>query len=128
MPKLSGTLRDAMAAVPAAMLYMDIYSGTIPATGDTSPTGTKLVSWTGTLAWTAGSAGSGIQNISGTPISSDTAVATGTAGYARIWDGTTSSIYCTVGTSGAEVNLSTLTITSGGIVTVTSGSVTMPAT
>lgn len=55
-----------------------------------------------------------------------TGVATGTAGWARITkaDGTTAVMDRTVGTSGAHINLSSLSITAGGAVSVTSWTIT----
>jgi len=119
-------LRNDLAGVFSQLSYMNIYSGAIPATGDTAATGTLLVSWSGTLAW--GGPASGVTALTGTPITSNTAVATGTAGYAEIYDSSTTIMYCTVGTSGAEVNLSSLSIVTGGTVNLTSGSITIPAT
>lgn len=125
MPKLDTDLRTAFAAVASALSYLDIYSGSIPATGDTAPTGTKLVTWAATLSWDGGVAG--VNSVTGTPLASDAALATGTAGYARLWDGLNTSMYCTVGTSGADVNLSSLSIVATGTVDLLSATVTMPA-
>ncbi len=126
MPKLSTTLRNSISdATALTATYCELYTGTIPATGATSPTGTLLVSWAGTVAWNA--AASGAATLSGAPITSDTAAATGTAGYARFWDGSATGFYATVGTSGAEVNLSSLSVTSGGTLNMTSASITTPA-
>ena len=58
--------------------------------------------------------------------SATTGVASGTAGWARVTkaDGTTAVMDLTVGTSGAQVNLSTLSITVNGAVSVTSWTIT----
>lgn len=55
-----------------------------------------------------------------------TGVANGTAGWARVTkaDGTTAVMDLTVGTAGAQVNLSTLQITAGGTVSVTGWTIT----
>jgi hypothetical protein len=126
MPKLSSTARNALVdSLTSSLTYCSIYSGSIPSTGDTAVTGTLLVTWTGTLSW--GASSSGVSTLT-VPVASDTAVANGTAGYARLWDGSGNELYCTVGTSGAEVNLSSLSIVSGGTVNiVATTTITMPA-
>ena len=126
MPKLNNSFRNSLVAVVSTLMYVELYSGSIPATGGTAPTGTHLCSWPGTLAWDGGV--SGVNTLTGVPLASDNALATGTAGYARVWDGSTDSMYLTVGTSGAEMNLSSLSITSGAPVDITSATFTMPAT
>jgi hypothetical protein len=125
MPRLNADLRTALAAVVSTLNTIALYSGTIPTTGSTAPTGTKLVEWPSTITWDGGVAG--VNSISGGPISSDNALATGTAGYARVWDGTGASMYLTVGTSGAELNITSLSIITGTPVDIISGTVTMPA-
>lgn len=54
------------------------------------------------------------------------AIASGTAGWARVTksDGTTAVMDLTVGTSGAQVNLSSLAITAGAAVSITSWTIT----
>lgn len=127
MPELSTVFRNnVVGLIQDNFSYMRVYSGAIPANGDASPSGTLLVSWTGTITWGTPSAGS--VALTSTPITSDTAVATGTAGYAELWDGGTDVIYCTVGTTGADINLSSLSVTSGGTVSIANGTVTMPGT
>lgn len=125
MPRLSTALRNAVGDAFGAMTTCDIYSGSIPATGATAPTGTLLVSFPATLAW--GGTTSGVNTLT-VPLTSSAAAATGTAGYARIWDGGSVSMYCTVGTSGTEVVLSSLSIVSGNTVNITAATITVPAT
>jgi hypothetical protein len=64
----------------------------------------------------------GVVTPSSLPLASNAAVATGTAGYAVFAATAALTIplmYCSVGTAGAEVNLSTLSITEGATVDLT---------
>ncbi len=106
-----------------------IYNGTggEPATADTAIT-TQGVLATFTLSATAfGAASNGVITLAGVPLTV-AASASGTAAFFRILlnNGTTVVLQGTVGTSGAQLNLNTLAITSGVNVTITSGTVTMP--
>jgi hypothetical protein len=69
----------------------------------------------------------GVITLSGTPLTV-AASNTGTAGWFRMWkaDGTTAVLDGSVGTSGAQINLNTTSITSGVNVSITSGTITMP--
>ncbi len=112
---------DANTTIVGNAGHLEIYSGTKPATGGAE--GTTLATFTlGSPFAPAASAGSQ----SPTLPSATTGVAAGTAGWARVTkaDGTTAVMDLTVGTSGAQVNLNTLSITSGGAVTVTSWTIT----
>lgn len=76
------------------------------------------------LAATAGTVSNGVLTFSGTPLSA-TAGNTGTAAEAKITDGTNDIITgLTVGTSGANVNISSVSINSGDTVTINSASIT----
>ena len=106
MPRLSTYARTS-AVYSTAQPTIDVYTGAIPATGDTSPTGTLLVSLT-PVTWSAPAAG--VSNAT-VPLTSAAPSATGTVGYARLWDGGAGlSMFCTVGTAGADLNFSTLTV------------------
>lgn len=95
-----------------------IYSGNAPATPDTAPTGTLLVTLTGNASG-FGTATNGV--ITASAITQANAVATGTAGYARLaTSGGTAILDVDVGTSGASVNMNTTAIVSGGPVQITS--------
>lgn len=99
-----------------------IYSGAAPTNADTSPAGTLLA--TLVISGVLGTAASGVITL-GT-VTTATAAATGTAGFARL---TTSAdvTLCdltVVGTSGSDVNLNNTSITSGGTVSVSSGTIT----
>lgn len=101
-----------------------IRSGTRPATPTTTATGTLLA--TVTLpdpAFGAGSAGvATINDPTGV-----TAVATGTASWFRAFDSDGNAKFDgSVGTSGADLNLSTVSIVSGATVDITGGTVTVP--
>lgn len=108
-----------------------IYGGTVPANAQAASTGTVLVTFDSTHGTVQnpmfGSAASGVITLQGTPLTTP-ATATGTANHFRIYqnDGTTCVLQGAVGTSGAELNLNTLSITSAVNVTITSGTVTMP--
>lgn len=75
-----------------------------------------------------GSAAAGV--ITANAITSGTAVATGTATFARLYktDGTTVVGDVTVGTSGAGINLNTTSIVTGGLVSITSFTLTVTET
>lgn len=96
-----------------------IYSGAAPADCVTAATGTKLVEHTLGSPF-APAAASGV--LSPTLPSNVNALATNTAGYWRVYkaDGTTCVAQGSVGTSGADMNLNTLSLVSGGPVQVSS--------
>jgi len=127
MPLISDTLADYFCAWSSDLRSLSIYSGPIPVSGDSAPTGSLLVSWELTVAWPiAFTAIDGVVTALSMPASSFPAVAAGTAGYAMIWSNTSPvcSAYLTVGTSGAEVNLSTLAVNVGDVLTLQSASIT----
>lgn len=101
---------------------LKIYTGSAPTNADTAVTGTLLV--TLTIAGSFGSSSGGVLTL-GT-VTAGTAVATGTAGYCRIATsgGTAICDLTSIGTSGSDVNLNSTSITSGGSVSVTSGTIT----
>lgn len=103
-----------------------LYGGSEPATADTAPSATVLATFT--LSATAfGAASNGVITLAGVPLTV-AASASGTATHFRLTrgNGTTVILQGTVGTSGAQLNLNTVTITSGVNVTITSGTVTVP--
>lgn len=122
---------------------LDLYTGTQPATADAAETGTKLCSIT--LAsgdFTAGSPTNGINfgnELDGTlriragETWSGDGIADGTAGWARLYANdyvtgasTTAERWdYAVGTSGAQINLSTTTVETGVPVVITSVSITI---
>jgi len=129
--RLSTTARNALAdAIKTAIDAgsgvgtIKIYSGSQPATPQDAPTGVLLV----TLAFgdpSFGSASVGV--ITANAIAQVNAVATDTAGYARIADSDGNAIMdVDVGTSGCTINLNTTSIVTGGPVSITSATITMP--
>jgi hypothetical protein len=110
---------DATTADVGSAGLLRIYTGAIPASCATAASGTLLSEHTlGSPFAPAASGGS----VSPTLPANVNALATGTAGYWRVYrsDGTTCAIQGSVGTSGADLNLNTLSIVSGGPVQVTS--------
>ena len=107
--------------------YVEIRSGTQPATAGTAASGTLLA--TVTLAATAfGAASSGVATAAA--IATVTGAATGTAGWFRAYDGGGTTVIdgaAGVSGSGAEMILSSTAITTGGDVTIDSWTVTMPS-
>jgi hypothetical protein len=113
---------------------LEIYTGTQPTDANTALGAQTLLS-TLTFGSTAfvspavasGSAGSKIVTATANTITSDTsAAATGTAAWFRAFksDGTTVVMDGSVGTSGADLNLNTLSIVTGATVSCTSFTIT----
>lgn len=122
------------------LCFIDIYTGSQPATANAATTGTLLVtiSNNGTatgLTWGPSST-NGVINKTAAETWSGTAVATGTAGWFRVrlaadpntldagstykrFDGS-------ISTSGSDMNLGALTVTSGAPVVLSAGSFTLP--
>jgi hypothetical protein len=110
-----------------------IYSGAQPADANTAASGTLLAEFTlNATAFgassCAGTAPSRAASATANAISDVTASATNTAGYFRIVksDGTTAVIDGTVGTSGCDLNLTDISLTTGETVHVTSLTLSMP--
>lgn len=131
--KISNAARSAAADAIAALVdagaaagKLKIYSGSQPAGPDTAAAGTLLA--TVTLASTAfGSASSGVATLADPD--AVTGVAAGTAAWFRIEDSDGNGVIDgSVGTSGADLNLATTTISVGVSVDISSGgTITMPA-
>lgn len=107
--------------------YIRIYSGIKPTDADTELSGNTLLAELtfGATAFGAASGGSATANA----ITQDSAAdATGTATFARLFasNGTTAIADITVGTSGAELNMSTTSIVAGLIVQITSLTLSQP--
>jgi len=106
--------------------FISIYTGGQPSL-DGALTGTVLVQLTfGATAFPTASASGGTVTATANAITSGTATNTGTAGYYALLksDASTVVLTGTVGTSGADLNLSTLSIVSGTIVTCSAYSIT----
>lgn len=124
----STTLRnaqlDAITTAVGASGKLRIYSGTRPANVAASITGTLLAELTLNATFAPGSS-SGVLTLNSITADSS-ADNTGTASHFRIWksDGTTAVADGDVGTSGSDLNLNSVSITSGGSVSVTSFTIT----
>lgn len=108
---------------------LQIWSGTAPSDPSGTPAGTKLAEIP--LNEPAfGDAATGVATLDLTGGLDDIADATGTAGFARIVDGNAAGkMDLTVSATGdgGEVELASLSVVSGTTVSVTGGTVTMPA-
>lgn len=106
--------------------FLELYTGTQPATPDTALSGNTLLA-TLPLSATAFGAAS-IATKTANAITSATAAATGTATFFRAYksDATTAVIDGSVGTSGADLNLNTTSIVTGATVSVSSWTVSDP--
>lgn len=106
---------------------IEIRTGSQPATPNTAATGTVLS--TVTLADPAfGAAASGTVTLAGTPLT-DTGDADGTAGWFRAYDSNNNAVLdgsCTVTGGGGDLELATLTISTGVTFQITGGTLTMP--
>ena len=131
---LNPTLRNSMLSVISAAIdagagpgRLNIYTATRPATGAAITTQTLL----GTVTFGDPSFGTPAGGVmSANPIASDfTADASGTAAWFRITDSNGTFVadgnVGTVG-SGADLELSNTSIAAGGVISVTSGSLTAP--
>lgn len=130
---LSTAVRNAVVDALVALIDADagagtlkIYDGTKPAGPNTAITGQVLLA-TVTLGVTSyGSASAGVATMQGTPLSA-TGLATSTASWFRIADNSGDPVLDgTCGTSGQDLNLNTLAISTGVNVSVTSGTITAP--
>lgn len=101
-----------------------IYSGTRPANVAAAITGTQLAELTCNATF-APSASGGVLTLNSITADSS-ADATGTATHFRLWNSaaSTAMIDGDVGTSGADLNLNSVSLTSGGSVAVTSFTIT----
>ncbi|MBT9176367.1 MAG: hypothetical protein DDT20_00680 [Firmicutes bacterium] len=117
---VTGTFTNIIFADAAASL--SIFSGSAPATADDAPTGTLL--WTTALSATTWAAVSGGACVLTANLTAN-AVATGTAGYARIIRGS-HVIQGSVGTSAANFILSTLSLVSATSASVTEATLALP--
>jgi hypothetical protein len=123
--QLSTTIRDAKAALYQSTVggsgVLKIFSGAVPANCAASDPSGLLD--TITLPATFLTHSGGVTTLSGTW--SSTASASGTAASFRVYDATpTCHIQGTVGTSGADMNLTSVSFTSGQTISITSCAIT----
>jgi hypothetical protein len=115
---------DALETTIGTSPILKIRSGSAPATCATADSGTVLASLTLPSDWMA-AASSGAKALAGSWADAS-ADASGTAAHFRIYDsgGSTCHLQGTVGTSGADLNLDSVTITAAQAVSITSFSLT----
>jgi hypothetical protein len=115
---------DAITTAVGSAGLLRIYSGTQPANVAAAITGTLLAELTCGSPFAPG-ASSGVLTPT-TPVTDAGANSTGTATHFRLFksDGTTAVIDGTVGTSGSDLNLSTVSIVADAEVEVTSWTIT----
>jgi hypothetical protein len=106
---------------------INIYNGTQPATGETALSGNTLLATLTFSGTSAPNAAAGVLTFNA--ITEDSSAdATGTATFARLRDSNgVDVIDMDVGTSGASINLNTVSIVAAGAVRMTSGTLTAPA-
>lgn len=106
--------------------FLELYTGTQPATPDTALSGNTLLATLALSATAFGASSSATKTANA--ITSATAAATGTATFFRAYksDATTAVIDGSVGTSGADLNLNTTSIVTGATVSVSSWTVSDP--
>jgi len=116
---------DAFAAALGTNAVVEIRTGAAPGPGNTA-TGTLLASVT-IASWTAGSPGAG--QVTGANPGAVTIAASGTAAHFRVkTSGGTAVMEGTVGTSGADLNLDSVTLVSGGLLDLGAPVLTVPVT
>jgi len=98
-----------------------IYSGTKPATADTVLAGNTLLA-TLTFGATAFAGATGATATANAIVQDSSAAANGTATFARLYEtgGTVAVLDVTVGTSGTELIMSSVTVTTGLVVQISS--------
>jgi hypothetical protein len=113
------SILDSLETTIGTSPILKIRSGAAPATCATADSGTVLAALTLPSDWMAAAA-SGAKALAGTWTDA-TADAGGTAAHFRLYasDGTTCHAQGTVGTSGADLNLDSVTITAGQAVSIT---------
>ena len=123
---LRNNMLDQITSRVGASGRLKLYTGTEPATCAAALSGnTLLVDMPLSAAFAAASSG-GV--LTANAITQTNAAATGTAAFFRITDsaGTTTVAQGTVSTSGADLNLNTVALVSGGPVVISSWTITAP--
>jgi hypothetical protein len=132
--QFSSALRSAIADAVTAEVdggagagKIEVYTGTLPS--DLDPTGDTLLAEFTLTDPSAAAAAAGVATLDFDPDLSDTVLATGTAGYFLVLDSDDVAVFGgSVGTSGHPLNFSSVSFVSGGTVTLTTGTITAPAT
>lgn len=106
-----------------------VYTGTQPASADLAPTGTLLATFT-TNDPAFGTSGTGTVDLVVVPAVSTTGVAAGDAGWFRLLDSTGATVLdgsVTATGGGGDLIMSTVTVSIGLALQLTSGTITTPA-
>jgi hypothetical protein len=128
-PQFYDATVEAALNAAAALLssgFLEIWSGSQPAL-DGSLTGTKLAKLGfGSTAFAGSTAAAGTVTANANAISSGIALATGTAGYHALLKSDDATVVATgsVGLSGADLNMSSLSVVAGQVVAASSYSLT----
>ncbi len=129
-PSLSSTAANAAVNAVTSLLnngYLRIYSGTKPANANSGLSGNTVLAELRFSSSAFGSASGGVAQANA--ITADTSAnATGTATFFRAFrsDGSTVVFQGTVGTSGCDLNINSVAIQAGAMVSVTSLTYTQP--
>lgn len=128
--RLGEAIRNSMleeVSAAAAGGTLNIYSGTQPANAGTAASGTLLATLTlNSPAFAAASGGAIVVDVD--PAVATTGLADGTAGWARLLSSAAVAILDgSVGTTGTDFTVNTTAITTGLAVSLTGGSLTIPA-
>lgn len=131
-PRITNAVASAMCNALVDLLdngYLRIYDGTIPTNADTAIGAQVLLAELRFNATAFGAASNGVATANAFTADSS-ANATGTASWFRALqsDGSTVIMDGTVGTSGDDLNLNTVSIVTGAAVSISSMTVTMPKT
>ena len=124
--RLNTTVRNNfLSSIQSGPWTLRIYTGSQPASADSSPSGTLLLQISN-VYFASPSSGSMSLDSFYAPYQA-TASASGTAGWGRLEDSNGYRIDGTVGTSGQQFNISSTSLTNGQLVTLNSCTITMPA-
>jgi len=132
--KLNTNIRNAIVDNITQSLFANysaqlrLYTGSMPASPDTAPTGTLLVTidWgNNSTSWNAAANGSAALAVSANGV----AVASGTAGYGVLQDSLGNNrFFGSVGTTGTDFIISSVTISNGATITCSQCTISQPAT
>lgn len=118
---------DAIETAIGASAVLKIRTGAAPANCGTADSGTVLATINLASDWAAAASG-GTKALNGLPVSDPSADATGTAAHFRLYasDGTTCHMQGTVGTSGTDLIVDSVSFTAGQTFNVTAWTWTAP--
>lgn len=118
---------DAIETAIGTSAVLKIRTGAAPANCGTADSGTVLATINLASDWAAAASG-GTKAFSGLPVSDTSADATGTAAHFRLYasDGTTCHMQGTVGTSGTDLIVDSVSFTAGQTFNVTAWTMTAP--